>query len=114
MASPISPTMIASGRREIERGVIDAVEDIRESDHGEGQADVHQLLIGVASATDGGELLIAERALREDEQPYEAHQGVTLCVAAGLTGANLPQRLRLQACELAQQGVCGLAIVEAV
>src|SRR6516225_12461623 len=48
---------------------------------------------------------------REDKPPHEAHQGVTLCVAGGRTGADPAQLIRLQAGEFAKQAVRGLAVV---
>src|SRR5258708_5423603 len=103
----------SSGRREVERGVVDAVEDVGEGDHGQGQGDIHQLRVGVAGVLDGRELLLVERAAGQDQNLNEAHQGVALGVARGLAGANPLHDVGLQARQLAKQAVGGLAIIAA-
>jgi hypothetical protein len=48
--------------REIDVGVVDAVERVGEDGQGDGQRDLGQLLVGVAGSANGGELVLADRA----------------------------------------------------
>jgi hypothetical protein len=103
----------SSGRRVVERGVVDAVEDVGEGDHGYGQADLHQLRVGVAGRLDSPELVRADLAAGQDQRPNEADQGVALGVTRGLAGADLSQDVGLQTAKLGEQAVRGLAVMAA-
>ena len=97
-------------RWKIDRGVVDAVADVREDGHGVRQADLHQLLVGMPAALmpSSSSLivpLVSARFL------HETHQGIPRGVARGLAGADLLQDLRRKACHLAEQAVRGHAVI---
>src|ERR1700709_2927992 len=81
----------------VDLGVVDAVEDVGEDGGRESQADLDQLGVAVARRPDRGEIRVADGAAGLRELADEASQRVALVVAAGLTVADLLQRLRLPA-----------------
>ena len=77
-------------RRIVQFGVVDAIEDVGEGDHGDGQADVHQLLIGIARGLDGREVPITDRPAGLYQLADQAHQGIALGITRGPARTSLP------------------------
>ena len=67
--------------REVDRCVVDAVEDVSEHDHCDREADLDQLHVGVTGGPDRIEFVTADRAAAALKAADEARQGVTLRVA---------------------------------
>src|SRR5947208_1397805 len=86
---------LSSGRRKVERRVVDAVEGVSEGDHSQCEADLYQLRVGVAGGLDRRELFLADRAAGQHQQANEADQSVALGVTSGLASANTLERIRL-------------------
>jgi hypothetical protein len=98
---------------EIDLGVVDAVEDVREDDGCEGQADLDQLRVAIARRLDRSEILVAYGATGFREVAYEAGQSIAFGIACGLAVANVLELVGLQSCELAEQAVRSLTVIAA-
>jgi hypothetical protein len=66
------------------RGVVDAVEGVGEDGHGDRQADVRQLRVGVAGGLNRRERLVADGAAGLRQSPGEANQSIALGITHGL------------------------------
>src|ERR1700753_767906 len=86
-------------RREIDLGVVDAVEDVGEDRGRKGQADIDELRVAEAGSPDRGAILVADGAAGLGELADEADQRVALGIAGGLPLADLLKCLGLQAGE---------------
>src|SRR5581483_723355 len=91
--------------REVDRRVVDAVEDVGEGGGGKGEADVDELRVAVAGGADRGEILVADGAASFRELADERDQRIAPDIAGRLAVADVPELVGLEACELAEQAV---------
>src|SRR5262249_19702739 len=89
--------------REVDVGVVDAVEDVGEGRRRESETDLHQLRVAVPSGPDRREILVADGAARGREPADEADQRIALGIAGRLAVADVPELVGLQPRELAEQ-----------
>src|SRR5260370_23504400 len=99
--------------RIVQFGVVDAIEDVGEGDHGDGEADVHQLLLGIARSLDSREILITDRPAGLYHLADQAHQRISLGIPRGLARTNLPYHGGREPCGLRKLGVRGRAVIAA-
>src|SRR5471030_521960 len=96
---------------EIQCRITDAVYRIGKCDRGDGQADVDQLRLCIASIENSCEFLGANRAMRENQIPDKMHERIPLRVAGWLTRSDLPRGLDGQPHHLPDRGMGSDTIV---
>jgi hypothetical protein len=99
--------------REVNVGVIDAVEHVGKDGGRKGEADIHQLRVGVAGGLYRGEVFVADGAARLCKLADKADQGIALGIDGWVAIADVFEFVRLQSRELAEQAVRSHTVVAA-
>src|SRR6478736_5775283 len=100
-------------RREVDLGIVDAVEDVGEHGGGKGEANVDELRVAVAGGLNRDEILVADGAAGARKLVDESDQRIALGITGGPAIADLLHNLRRQPDELCEMAVGGDTIVTA-